>query len=226
VKAEENHEMKFSFPVPCKCGETFTVHVTGIEFPEDAKCPKCNSTIWLVPPLGNLVGMAILGRANAEVQGGDWTIAIVLSAMAVECDMAYLFMKWNRVELMATRDPNEADEEAWETEWRKILGVAPRLDKVSSLLTGKPFDLFLSQDSRLLQSLHTCCPASTAVASPKEFFIKELFHKRNKVVHFGEINFQKADAEMCLRLATTLTQILRAMDAESCRALDAKHSAR
>ena len=154
--------MKFSFPVPCKCGETFSVHVTGIEFPEDAKCPTCNSTIWLVPPLGNLVGMAILGRANAEVQGGDWTIAIVLSAMAVECDMAYLFMKWNRVELMATRDPNEADEEAWETEWRKILGVAPRLDKVSSLLTGKPFDLFLSQDSRLLQSLHTCCPASAA----------------------------------------------------------------
>ena len=134
--------MKFSFPVPCKCGETFSVYVTGIEFPEDAKCPKCDSTIWLVPPLGNLVGMAILGRAHAEVQGGDWIIAIVLSAMAVECDMAYLFMKWNRVELMATRDPNDADEEAWETEWRKILGVAPRLDKVSSLLTGKPFDLF------------------------------------------------------------------------------------
>ena len=146
--------------------------------------------------------------------------------MAVECDMAFLFMKWNRVELMATRDPNDTDEEAWETEWRKILGVAPRLDKVSSLLTGKPFDLFLSQDSRLLQSLHMCCPASAAVASPKEFFIKELFHKRNKIVHFGEINFQKADAEMCLRLATMLTQILRAMDAESCRALDAKHSAR
>jgi hypothetical protein len=71
-----------------------------------------------------------------------------------------------------------------------------------------------------------CCPASAAVASPKEFFIKELLHKRNKIVHFGEINFQKADAEMCLRLATTLAEILRGMDAESCRALDAKHSAR
>jgi hypothetical protein len=50
-----------------------------------------------------------------------------------------------------------------------------------------------------------CCPASTAVASPKEFLIKELFHKRNKIVHFGEIEFQKADAEMCLRLAMKLT---------------------
>lgn len=218
--------MKFSFPVPCNCGETFSVHVTGTQFPEDAKCPKCNSIIWLVAPLGNLVGMAILGRANAEVQNGDWTIAIVLSAMAVECDMAYLFMKWNRVELMGTREPNDSDEEAWEIEWRKILGVAPRLDKVSSLLTGKPFDSFLAHEGKLLRSLHACCPASAAVASPKDFFIKELFHKRNRVVHFGEINFQSTDAEICLRLATMLTQILRAIDLESCRVLDAKHSAR
>jgi hypothetical protein len=226
IKIEENDEMKFSFPVPCNCGEIFSVSVSGTQFPEDARCPKCNSTIWLVPPLGNLVGMAMLGRANAEVKDGDWTIAIVLSAMAVECDMAYLFMKWNRIEVMATREPNEVDEEAWETEWRKILGVAPRLDEVSDLLTGKAFDLFLSQDTKLLQSLHMRCPASTSAPSPKQFFIKELFHKRNKIVHSGEINFRKEDAEMCLRLATTLTQILAAMDAESIRALDAKHRSR
>jgi len=218
--------MKFSFPVACGCGETFTVNVTGTQFPEDAQCPKCHSTIWLVEPLGNVVGMAILGRAATEVQGGDWTMAIVLGAMAVECDMAYLFMKWNRVELMATRMPNDADEEEWERKWRdEVRGVPARLDKVSGLLSGKPFDLFLSQNCALLQPLHARYPASKSAPSPKEFFIKELFHKRNKVVHFGEVNFQQADAEMCLMLATTLSQILGAMDAECCRALDAKHSA-
>jgi hypothetical protein len=77
----------------------------------------------------------------------------------------------------------------------------------------------------LLQSFHAYCPASKAVPSAKEFLIKELFHRRNKIVHFGEINFQRADAEMCLKLATTLSQSLRAMDAECCRDLDAKHSA-
>src|SRR5258708_28796058 len=109
--------MKFSLPVACRCGNTFPVNVTGTQFPEDAQCPKCHSTIWLVEPLGNVVGMAILGRAATEVQGKDWTMAIVLGAMAVECDMAYLFMKCNRVELMATRARNDADEDGWERKW-------------------------------------------------------------------------------------------------------------
>src|SRR5215472_10851513 len=98
--------MKFSFPVSCNCGETFSVYVNGNHSPKDAQCPKCRTTIGLVDPLGNLVRMAIMNRANAEFQDGDWTITIVLSAMAVECEMAYLFMKWNRVELMWKREPN------------------------------------------------------------------------------------------------------------------------
>jgi hypothetical protein len=90
--------MKSSFPVTCSCGEMFPVNVAGKQFPKDAQCPKCYLTIWLVEPVGNVVGMAILGRAAAEFQNGDWTLAIVLGAMAVECDLAYLFMKWNRVD--------------------------------------------------------------------------------------------------------------------------------
>ena len=45
-----------------------------------------------------------------------------------------------------------------------------------------------------------------------KFFISELFHKRNRIVHFGEIDFQQSDAEMSFTLATTLSQILSAMD--------------
>jgi hypothetical protein len=79
--------MKFSFPVPCRCGETFQVPVTGPELPKSAQCPKCELTTWLVTPLGNVVGMAILGRAATELKNGDWTLAIVLAAMAVECEL-------------------------------------------------------------------------------------------------------------------------------------------
>jgi hypothetical protein len=179
--------VKFSFPVICRCGETFPVNVSGIQFPEDAHCPKCHSTIWLVEPLGNAVGKAILGRAAAEVLGGDWTMTIVLSAMTVDCEMAFLFMKWNRVELMATRTPNDDDEEEWERKWREeSRGVSARLDKISRLLSGNPFDLFLSQNSALLQPLHANYPASKFEFSPKEFFIKELFHRR--VLQPSELN--------------------------------------
>src|SRR6266851_5801567 len=123
--------MKFSFPVTCGCGETFHVNVTGAQFPTSAQCPKCHSTIWLVEPLGNVVGMAILGRAATELKNGDWTLAIVLGAMAVECELVYLFMKWNRIDLTSAKTPTDADDEAWEKQWRDdVRTVAARLDKV------------------------------------------------------------------------------------------------
>ena len=84
--------MKFSFPVICGCGETFAVNISGMQFPKEAKCSKRESTGWLPDPLGNIVAMAIRSRAWAELKDEDWTLALVLSAMAVECELAYLFM--------------------------------------------------------------------------------------------------------------------------------------
>jgi hypothetical protein len=217
--------MKFSFPVTCGCGETFPVHVSGTQFPKAAHCPECHSSIWLVEPLGNVVGMAILGRAATELQSGDWTLSIVLAAMAIECDMAYLFMKWRGIDLMDKRMPGDADRDAWEKQWREdVRSVAARLDKVSELLAGQPFDSFLAHSAELVKPVHTQYPASKSEPSPKKFFITELFHRRNRIVHFGEINFQQADAEMCLTLATTLSQVFSAMDAQRRLDLDAKHA--
>jgi len=218
--------MKFSFPVTCGCGETFPLNVSGTQFPKDVQCPKCHSPIWLVEPLANIVGMAILGRAATEFQNGDWTLAIALGAMGIECDMAYLFMKWNRIDLMTTRMPTDADDEAWENEWREdARTVAARLDKVAGLLVGQSLDSFLAQNSELLKPVHTRSPGSKSEPSPKKFFIAELFHRRNRIVHFGEIDFPHAEAERGLTVATTLSQILSAMDAQRRGDLDAKHAA-
>jgi hypothetical protein len=116
-------------------------------------------------------------RAATELTNGDWTLAIVLGAMGVECDLVYLFMKWKRIDHVSTGTPINADEEEWEQQWRDdARTVAARLDKVSSLLTGKPFDSFLSHNVELLRTVQTWYPKNAA--SPKDFFIKGLFHKR------------------------------------------------
>jgi hypothetical protein len=122
--------VKFSIPITCDDCAEFLVDVNGTQLPKDAQCPECSKTIWLVEPLGNIVGMAIMHRAATELAGGDSTLTIVLAAMAVESQLAYLFMKWNRVDLTLQRNPTDADEEEWEERWRDIRSVAARFDKV------------------------------------------------------------------------------------------------
>ena len=95
--------MKYLLPVSCSCGESFAEDVVGTEVPETVHCPRCGSPIDLIAPLGNVVAMAILSRARTEFENGDWTLTIVLSAMGVECELVFLFMKWSRLDPISCR---------------------------------------------------------------------------------------------------------------------------
>lgn len=143
--------------------------------------------------------------------------------MSVRLTIAYLFMKWNRIDLSLQRNPTDAEEEEWEERWRDIRSVAGRFDRVSSLLAGKSFDSFLLANGDLLKSVRAQYQSSGEV-SAKDFFVKGLFYKRNRVVHFGKIDFQQRDAESCFTLATTLWHVLVAMDAHRYRELQLKWS--
>jgi hypothetical protein len=212
--------MKYAFPVPCQqCGENFLVNVNGEDVPDYAHCPACETSIYLIAPLGNVVGMAILGRASSEFTGADWTLTIVLSAMAVECQLAWLFTKWNRITLSLQHKPTDAEEAAWEDEWRDIRAIAKRVEKISNLLTQKSFDEFIAENHSLVKSLNA--KYTNAATSHKEFFIQELFHRRNRIVHAGKIGSQKYEAEIALTVAMTMWQILDAMDKTRSKAMEA-----
>ncbi len=217
--------MKSSVTVTCHCGHQMTLQASGTQNIKDTQCTECHTPLFFVEPLGNVVGMRIFSRAWAELTNEDFTLVIVLSAMAVECELARLFIKWNEVNLMQTKDVKPADKEAWAELWRKWNGIAVRLDKVSTLLTGEDFDSFLSHNPVLLKPLHDKYPTLAGVYSTKDFFIKEVFHKRNRIVHLGEIDFRQPDAEMCLTLTATLFQTMKKMDDLRIKAMDAKHAA-
>jgi hypothetical protein len=217
--------MKTSSTVTCSCGQTITLEATGTRVPKEDQCPQCHAVLWFVEPLGNFAGQLILSRSWTELKNRDWTLAIVLGAMAVECEMARLYLKWNEIDLITTRTVTDTDQEAWEDCWRKFYAVGVKLDKVSDLLTGLPFDSFLAQNSSLLQAVQTQYPACKNPTSPKKFFEDELFKRRNRIVHRGEIDFEQTDAELCFTIAATLWRILNTMDAHRLRALDAEHSA-
>ena len=215
-------DMKVSVTVTCHCGHQTTLETSGTQDPADPKCSACDTAFYFVQPLGNFVGMRIFNRAWTELQNGDFTLVIVLSAMAVECELARLFFKWHEVDLFPVQI---ADKDELEKTWRKWVSIAVRLDKVSTLLTGESFDSFLSHNPEFLKSISTKYPTFTAGTSPKDFFIKEFFYKRNKIVHAGEINYQQPDGDMCFTLANALLGILEAMDKQRIKAMDEYHTA-
>jgi hypothetical protein len=218
--------MKTSASIICGCGQTVVVEAVGTRVAQEDLCPNCHAVLWFVEPLGNFAGQLIISRAWNELKNGDWTLTIVLGAMAVECEMARLYLKWNEIDLLNTRPANDADREEWEERWRKFSAVGTKLDKVSELLTGQPFDSFLSQNSGLLRAARARYRAITASPSPRKYFEDEFFKRRNRIMHRGEIDFPQADAELCFTIAATLLGILTEMDEQRQRALNAKHKAR
>ncbi len=189
--------MKSAISVTCQqCGEPITVQATGTKAFKDTQCPSCKTPIWFVAPLGNGVGLRIMNRAGNELQQKDFTLTIVLSAMAVECDLAYFYVKWRALDFaMANNTPfsDVAKKEECAEEWRNFRYISRRFDEVSLLLTGKNLDSFLLDNGALVKTVENEYPASKTFTSWKEFFRRELFDRRNKIVHRGEIDFQEAE---------------------------------
>jgi hypothetical protein len=77
-------------------------------------------------------------RAQQELEDEDVTLAVILSAVAVEGQMAYLFFKWKKVDSFTFDIANQ-----WEKEWAGMRSIASRLDKLSKFLTGVSFDSFV-----------------------------------------------------------------------------------
>lgn len=163
-------------------------------------------------PLGNIVTMLLMERARQELLRGDITIATLLSAVAVEAEMAYLFFKWKAIDSQKV-PPNitPEDRNQWEDEWANMRSIGKRLDELSRLLTGKPFDEFARSNKKLLESALT---GYNPAVSIKDFLQDQVFDKRNYIAHYGKIDFQEADGKQSLSLATALLNLLHAMDAK------------
>jgi hypothetical protein len=217
--------MKSAFSVTCQCGEPITAQTIGTEPLKDTQCPSCKSPIWFVAPLGNEVGLRIMNRAWNELRQQDFTLTIVLSAMAVECELAYFYIKWKTWEFAWANDTHFHDpvkREEYAEEWRNFRYISRRFDEVSQLLTGKNFDSFLQNNGALFKAVENEYPTCKNFTSWKEFFRQELFDRRNKIVHRGEIDFQQAEGKMCFALATALFHIIKAMDMHRIKVMDSQ----
>ncbi len=151
-----------------------------------------------------------MARAKHELEHNDVTISTLLSAVAVEAEMAYLFFKWREIDSgKLPPDQTPEDRKQLEDEWVNMRSIGRRLDELSRLLTGKPFDEFARLNKDLLKpALADYNPA----ASIKDFLQEQFFDKRNDIARYGKIDFQEEDGVRSLSLATALLNLLHPMD--------------
>jgi len=203
--------MKHTWPISCSCGHRIDLQTVGSgEFPT-VRCPKCGSTL---APVGDyLFHLRIFNRGYKELGEGDFTFAIILAAMSVECFVSLLYIKWRRIdfELAKNKPPSQSDEDSWEEDLKKWNNMGARFDKVCDFLTTETFDGFVANNTAA-QSLFQRHPGLTASSSPKQWFQEELFKKRNRIVHRGEMDYQKPAATTCIDIGRTLLEIFAEMD--------------
>jgi hypothetical protein len=186
-----------------------TVETTGDERFPDVQCSACKTQIWVTDD--GLVSTRVFGRAEIELGREDWSLAIILSAMAVECELAYLYSKWKALDAdLVPSEVKPSPTELWEEEFQKLGGINGKLDAVSELLTGDDFDSFLANRPDVLSTLRKMYPQ--LAGSARDYFRQELFWKRNRILHSGKVQFGKTEAEECVKIALTMIQIIRLID--------------
>lgn len=222
--------MKVTVPVACgSCGCDFaTLGYGELTFPP-ATCPNCGQTIHIIDPLTfSIIAARLLYRGDAELKHGDFTMPIICGAMAIESALTSLFLKWRQLKHGFPWNPvTDADRESWEKEYRdgvKRGGFANSANFVSTYLTGQSFDHFVVdflQRSAKAAVIGAGLPG-LVIEMESDYIHRELFCRRNRIMHWGEVKFEKADATKALAAAGTAFALLTVMDNQKIGELDRK----
>ena len=211
--------MKFTVPVSCSaCGCDFRALGYGqLTFPP-ATC-ACGATIHVFDRLTiSVVGERLLYRSQAELESGDFTMPIICGAMAVEAALTRVYLKWREIE-HGYGTATDADRETWEGDYRtatKRGGFANSANFVSEYLTGKPFDSFVDDLAARSGKVLTV----PAIEMKTAHINAELFKRRNRIMHWGNVEYTKQDAQKAFEAAQTAFAVLRVMDKEKADAAD------
>lgn len=129
--------MKLELTVNCgQCGKQNSIHAIAGQQSPDVDC-ECGARIFGIGEIE--VPDGVLVKSQQELGDGDFPLAIVLAAMATDCELARLFFKWKRID--ALRTLVAPDEEKLETELRNY-SVKEKLDKIAELLVKVTLDAY------------------------------------------------------------------------------------
>ncbi len=205
--------MKFSIEKPCNCGGRYVFSANGEADFGTAVCDKCAESAHLMNPLSvSVTAERLLYRSKAELENGDYSLAIVIAVMAIESFLTRLYMKVKGIDSYVSTFtfPTAAQEADWEKEYPRSGGFSGPVGFVSQRLVGSTFDAFVRANATA-SVIFSGLP-NLAGNTPTQYFQSELFNRRNRIAHWGYVNSNQGEAELCHTIAVALVSILREMD--------------
>lgn len=205
--------MKFTIENACDCGGRHAFSAYGDAEFSASNCPKCGKSAHPIDPLSvSVTAERLLYRSKAELESGDYSLSIIIAVMAVESFLTRLFLKLKGMEQYAAgfNFPTPAEEAQWDKEFPRSGGFPKPADFVSQNAMCMTFDEFVKGNSDASKIFSTL--SNTGSAGPTQYVQGELFKRRNRIAHWGYVNSNKADAELCYTIAVAVVSLLREMD--------------
>ena len=146
------------------------------------------------------IGERILEKSKYEfLTNKDYSLSIVFSAMAFECELSNLYFTWRNM-------PNKISDQELEEELRNLANIKNKIQKVSKLISSLEIEEFVKNNSKLLINIQNDYP-SLDVNKLAESFQKQLFWPRNRILHLGYSNYNEQVAKKCFNISLIGLQI-------------------
>lgn len=172
-------------------------------------CEKRVETNYGIFGLDFNIGSQVWVKAGFELtQTKDFSMAAILAAMAVDCDLSFLFKKWTRIARMQNGN-DELTDEVYAEKLREIGGIKNKLKEVSNLLVPEGLENFVNADPKWSMIVDNCPPLDRR--NLLNSIDQELFWPRNQILHGGE-PISEAKAKKSIQIARLCLEIFLAMD--------------
>lgn len=199
--------MKIPFPIRClnglcKAEMTLLIDIDATNI--EAKCNKCGSDNSGSQEVDK--SYLLLHRASHEfIKNRDFSMTIVFSAMAFECELSRLYFKWKKL-----NDEEEITDEMLEIELRKK-DFLQKLQEVSNLLVKATFVDFIQKNGELKRIVEVGYP-SLKLSEIDKSIREHLFWPRNRILHLGYGKYNEKAATKCYQVAALGLKILNGME--------------
>jgi hypothetical protein len=203
--------MKIPYSITCgECGCECSVELRLDDNDPKFTCPEGHRNYGFFD-LDVTIGIKILTRSQHElVTRKDYSMSIVLSAMAFDCELARVFRKWQGIAAFSTGKREMTDLE-FEEQYRRLGSVRSRIDAVAALLDARGLEAFASASSRFSNSISTHVP-ELHFGSLAENFQQCVFWPRNRILHHGFIGYSEFEAQRVFVVAKTGIVLFCEMD--------------